>query len=62
MPVFYMLMTLIRSRLQGAEELKPFISMQVQDRLRFIDFRSEREACFLYVRSFYKSHVHTFKR
>ncbi len=41
-----MLMTLIRSRLQG-RELKPFSCIsndQVQDHLRFIDFTSERDA------------------
>ncbi len=36
-----MLMTLIRSCLQG-RELKPFICVEVQDHLRFIDFTSER--------------------
>ncbi len=50
-----MLMTLIRSRLQG-REMKPFICAQVQDNLRFIDFTSERDAYvrFLYVRSNYE--------
>ncbi len=53
-----MLMTLIRSRLQG-RELKPFNCAQVQDHFRFIDFTSEREvyARFLFIRSFYESHV-----
>ncbi len=61
--IFYMLMTLIRSRLQG-RELKPFSCAQVQDHLRFMDFTSERDAyvCFLYVRSFYESHVRIFER
>ncbi len=53
-----LLMTLIMSRLQG-RELKPFSCKQVQDHLRFIDFTSERQAylCFLFVSSFYESHV-----
>ncbi len=57
-----MSMTLIRSRLQ-ARELKPFSCVQVQDNLRFIDFTSERDVYvhFLYVHSFYESHVRTFK-
>ncbi len=57
-----MLMTLIRSRLQ-ARELKPFSCAQVQDNLRFIDFTSERDVYmrFLYVHSFYESHIRTFK-
>ncbi len=37
-----MLMTLIRSRLQG-RELKPFNCVQAQDHLRFIDFTSESQ-------------------
>ncbi len=55
-----MLMTLIRSRLQG-RELKPFICVQVQDHLRFIDFTSEKDAYvrFLYERLFYESHTRT---
>ncbi len=58
-----MLMTLIRSRLQG-RELKPFSCMQVQDNLRIIDFTSERDAYarFRFVRSFYESHVRIFGR
>ncbi len=54
----FMLMTLIRSRLQG-RELKQFSCVQVQDHLRFIDFTSEREAYmrFLCVRLFYESYV-----
>ncbi len=44
--IFYMLMTLIRSRLQS-RELKPCSCVQAQDHLRFIDFISERE---MYVR------------
>ncbi len=45
-----MLMTLIRSCLQGR---KLFSCAQVQDNLQFIDFTSEREAyvCFLCIRS-----------
>ncbi len=54
--IFYFLMTLIGSRLQGIE-LKPFICIQVQDHLRFIDFTSERDfyVHFPHVRSFYES-------
>ncbi len=53
-----MLMTLIRSRLQG-RELKPFSCAQAQDHLQFIDFTSERDAYarFLIVLSFYESNV-----
>ncbi len=54
-----MLMTLVRSRLQG-RELKPCNCAQDQDRLRLIDFTSERDVfeCFLFVHSiFYESHV-----
>ncbi len=56
------IMTLIRSRLQG-RELKPFNCVQVQDNLRFIDFTSERDAYarFLFVRSFYESNVRIFE-
>ncbi len=49
---------IIRSRLQG-RELKPVNCAQVQDHLRFIDLSSERDAYarFLFVRSFYESHL-----
>ncbi len=51
-----MLMTLIRSRLQG-RELKPFSCAQVQDHLRFIDFTSERDFC-LYVHSMNRTYAY----
>ncbi len=59
--IFYTLMALIRSRLQG-RELKQFSCTQVQDHLRFIDFTSESEVYvrFLCVRSFY--HMYAYLR
>ncbi len=58
--IFYMLMILIRSRLQG-RELKPFICTQVQDHLQFIDFKSNRDASvrYLYVRSFFYTYTYS---
>ncbi len=54
----YMLIILIRSHLQG-RELKLLNFAQVQDHLRFIEFTSERDAYvrFLFVPSFYESHI-----
>ncbi len=56
-----MLMTLIRSDLQG-NELKQFSCVQVQDNLQFIDFTSEKDmyVLFLFVRSFYESHTYAY--
>ncbi len=54
MMIFYMLMILIRSRLQG-RELKPVNSAQVQDHLRFIDLKETRTSDFC-------SYVHSMKR
>ncbi len=44
MVIFYMLMILIRSSLQGRELKEELNCAQVQDHLRFIDFTSERDA------------------
>ncbi len=57
-----MLMTLIRSCLQG-RDLKPLNCAQVQDNLRFKDFTSERDAYarFLFIRSFYESNIRIFE-
>ncbi len=53
-----MLMTLIRSRLQG-RELKPFSCTHVQDHLRFIDFTFERARDFcLYVHSMNRTYAY----
>ncbi len=63
MMAFYMLMTLIRSRLQG-RELKTLICVQVQDNLPICKSAFERVQYvhFLYVRSFYESQVRIFER
>ncbi len=57
--IFYMLMTLIRGRLQG-REMKPFSCTQVQDHLRFIDFTSEREVYVHFLCVYIHSMNHTY--